>query len=183
MIDHFGLLAPIYERFIKPPDVSSLTDLLELPASGWLLDAGGGTGRISKALLAYHDKIVVADESIKMLRQVGNERIARTCGVSEALPFPDGFFDRILMVDAFHHLADQGESARELFRVLKPGGLLVIEEPDIRSFSVKLIALAEKLLLMRSHFRSGEQIAGLFPQTGLARVERVLSTVRVVVRK
>ena len=50
-----------------------------------------------------------------------------------------------------------------MFRVLKPGGLLVIEEPDIRTFGVKLIAIAEKLLLMRSHFLAPEEITNLFP--------------------
>ena len=58
------------------------------------------------------------------------------------------------MVDALHHVIHQGQTAREMYRVLKPGGRIVIEEPDIRKFGVKLIAVAEKLLLMRSHFLS-----------------------------
>jgi len=40
--------------------------------------------------------------------------------------------------------------------------LIVIQEPDIRKFSIKLIALAEKIALMRSHFLSSAEIAGLF---------------------
>jgi demethylmenaquinone methyltransferase/2-methoxy-6-polyprenyl-1,4-benzoquinol methylase len=67
------------------------------------------------------------------------------------------------MVDALHHVIHHADSAREMFRVLKPGGVLVIEEPDIRTFGVKLIALGEKLLLMRSHFLTPDQILGLFP--------------------
>ena len=66
------------------------------------------------------------------------------------------------MVDALHHVIHHADSAREMFRVLKPGGILVIEEPDIRTFGVKLIALAEKLLLMRSHFLAPDQIMKLF---------------------
>jgi hypothetical protein len=38
----------------------------------------------------------------------------------------------------------------------------VIEEPDIRTCAVKLVALGEKLALMRSHFLSPIQIASLF---------------------
>lgn len=68
------------------------------------------------------------------------------------------------MVDALHHVIDHADSAREMLRVLKPGGVLVIEEPDIRTFGVKLIALAEKLLLMRSHFLAPNEIAKLFAE-------------------
>jgi demethylmenaquinone methyltransferase/2-methoxy-6-polyprenyl-1,4-benzoquinol methylase len=81
---------------------------------------------------------------------------------AEALPFPDNSFERILMVDAFHHLIDQPAAAGELWRALKPGGTLVIEEPDIRKWPVKVVALAEKIALMRSHFRSPDRILNLF---------------------
>jgi demethylmenaquinone methyltransferase/2-methoxy-6-polyprenyl-1,4-benzoquinol methylase len=66
------------------------------------------------------------------------------------------------MVDALHHVIDQQQTADELWRVLKPGGRLVIEEPDIRAWSVKLIAAFEKLALMRSHFLAPPQVVSLF---------------------
>ena len=47
------------------------------------------------------------------------------------------------MVDALHHVADQEATIRELWRLLKPGGRIIIEEPDIRRFEVKLLALIE----------------------------------------
>jgi demethylmenaquinone methyltransferase/2-methoxy-6-polyprenyl-1,4-benzoquinol methylase len=41
---------------------------------------------------------------------------------------------------------------------VSPGGRLIIEEPDIRTFPVKIIALFEKITLMRSHFLTPLQI-------------------------
>jgi demethylmenaquinone methyltransferase/2-methoxy-6-polyprenyl-1,4-benzoquinol methylase len=66
------------------------------------------------------------------------------------------------MMDALHHVRDQHLTASELWRVLTPGGRIVIVEPDIRKPMVKIIALGEKLLLMRSHFLSSGGIASLF---------------------
>jgi ubiquinone/menaquinone biosynthesis C-methylase UbiE len=85
-------------------------------------------------------------------------------------------------VDALHHVVHHADSAREMFRVLKPGGLLVIEEPDIRTFGVKLIALAEKLLLMRSHFLSPDQIVELFT-LGKKNIRAEDGTAWVIIRK
>lgn len=69
---------------------------------------------------------------------------------------------RIVMVDALHHVEDQQHTLKELWRILKPGGRLVIEEPDIQKFPVKIVALAEKVALMRSHFLTAAQVASIF---------------------
>jgi len=52
--------------------------------------------------------------------------------------------------------------AGELWRVLAPGGRILIVEPDIRKVYAKLIAIGEKLLLMRSHFLTEGEITSLF---------------------
>jgi demethylmenaquinone methyltransferase/2-methoxy-6-polyprenyl-1,4-benzoquinol methylase len=159
--DHFDFIAPLFSGVTY----SSITTMLEqaaLPTSGRVLDAGGGTGRVASAIREHAGEVVVADPSLGMLRHADRTQLELACSNSEALPFPNGSFDRIIMVDALHHVVNQVQTAREMYRVLKPGGCIVIEEPDIRTFGVKLIAVAEKLLLMRSHFLSPQQIVDLF---------------------
>ena len=159
-LNHFDLLAPVYDLLIKSPGSERLAQMADLPISGRLLDAGGGTGRIAEGLVERVDRVVVSDSSLQMLRQARSKKgLDLVGGETERLPFPDGAFERVVMVDAFHHLADQARSLAELWRVLMPGGLLVIEEPDIRRIAVKLVALAEKLTLFRSHFIPAERIA------------------------
>ena len=160
--DHFDVIAPIYAR-VTYSSLEKMRELAGLPVNGRLLDIGGGTGRVASALLDDVDEVIIADVSMGMLKQTHRSTLKPVCSHSESLPFPDSFFDRVIMVDALHHVIDQPASAHEMLRVLKPGGRIVIEEPDINSFAVKLIALAEKLLLMRSHFLSPLRIASLFP--------------------
>ena len=163
MFDHFNFLAPIYDRVIKPKPPERLTELVNINPTGNLLDVGGGTGRISQFFSGQTEQIVVVDLSFQML---GKSQLKNgLCPInshSEKLPFQDHSFDRIIMVDALHHVCDQAQTAQELWRVIKPGGRIVIEEPDIHTGGVKLIALAEKLALMRSHFLSGQEIRELF---------------------
>lgn len=162
-IDHFGIIAPFYDRAIPVRQVEKIVQIIGLPVEGSLLDAGGGTGRVSAMLRPYVSQVVVSDLSIKMLRQAqSKDELYLSCAHTECLPFPDDYFERVIMIDALHHVCDHTETAQEMWRVLKPGGRIVIEEPDIRQLSVKLVALAEKVALMRSHFISPQKIANLF---------------------
>ncbi len=173
IIDHFSFIAPYYDRVFKPGQPTDLIALADLPVDGIVLDAGGGTGRIAQFLRSQAARVVVADLSIEMLTQAqAKNGLLTTCSHTEWLPFKDHSFERIIMIDALHHVCDQGRTALELWRLVKPGGRIVIEEPDVRTWGVKLLALAEKMLGMRSHFLSPPDIGGLFDGKGRVFVER-----------
>lgn len=163
IIDHFGIIAPFYDRVIPVRYAEKIIQMSGLPVAGAVLDAGGGTGRVAEVVKPLAAQTVVSDLSIKMLRQAQmKEGLGLACSHTECLPFVEGYFERVIMIDALHHVCDHAETARELWRVLKPGGWIVIVEPDINQFSVKLVALGEKVALMRSHFISPKKIAALF---------------------
>jgi ubiquinone/menaquinone biosynthesis C-methylase UbiE len=164
MKDHFRLLAPIYDRFAGMlPDRNSWYELLRLPTVGRMLDAGGGTGRVSFPLHEAVDGLCICDFSLSMLRQAKKKGdLSAVRARVEQLPFPDDSFARIIVADAFHHFFDQRDAIHELQRILEPGGRLVIEEPDIRRFPVKLAALIEKIIGMESRFAPPEEIRDMF---------------------
>jgi len=163
--DHFDLLAPLYDRVINKYKPEKLSGFVKLPIKGRILDAGGGTGRVAQWLNVDSSQIVVVDLSHSMLRQAVIKRgLVSVCSQTEALPFVDCSFERIVMVDALHHVFDQGATAEELWRLIEPGGKIIIEELNISVLGVKLVAAAEKFALMRSRFLSSSQIADLFPE-------------------
>jgi|WetSurSiteA1Bulk_404760.scaffolds.fasta_scaffold00610_3 ubiquinone/menaquinone biosynthesis C-methylase UbiE len=184
-INHFDFLAPLYDRLIKPVDPTKMSKLVGLPVRGNLLDVGGGTGRISYSLRDMITDIVIVDSSIGMLTQARRKGSFITiCSNSEELPFKNESFTRVIMVDALHHVIDYRATANELWRVVIPGGRIVIEEPNIQKLTIKYVALMEKLALMRSHFISPIQIKDTFCYPNAStRIESEGTTSWIVIEK
>jgi demethylmenaquinone methyltransferase/2-methoxy-6-polyprenyl-1,4-benzoquinol methylase len=156
--EHFDFISPIYDLIFGRRIDREIVTFIEPDPDDILLDVGGGTGRVSVLFESLTDHVYILDSSINMLRQAFKKGLAGLAGESETLPFHDESFDKVIIVDAFHHVRHHQATLDELWRVLKKGGRLIIEEPDIKNWLVKGIALGEKLLLMRSHFHSPEQI-------------------------
>lgn len=163
MIDHFSWLAPVYEWFIPPPDPDEYLKFLNPDPSFRLLDAGGGTGRVAMQLKSVYAQIIVADVNRKMLHQaIQKPGLQSVNGHIETLPFSNESFHHVIVIDALHHFCDHQESLEEIIRVLKPGGKLLIHEPDIQKLHVKIIAFFEKIALMRSQFLAPVEIQNIF---------------------
>lgn len=163
----FDLLGPLYDHLFSIRDSEHLHGPLKLPASGWLLDLGGGTGRSSIGLAGQVDQILICDLSMAMLQSAQKKGLTHLVQASATdLPFAADSFERIMVIDALHHMPDQQNTVGEMTRLLKPGGRMLIEEPDIRLFIVKLIALAEKLMLMKSKFHTPTEIQSMAKEYG-----------------
>lgn len=164
----FNVVAPLYDRLMSRPDAGPLAEALGLPVDGLLLDAGGGTGRVSRLLASWVGGVVVCDASRQMLARTRPAGLEAVQGHAERLPFADNAFARVLVVDALHHFRRQREALGELVRVLAPGGRLLVAEPDVAHTGVRLIALAERLALMDSHFLPPAEVAAMLAAEGAA---------------
>ncbi len=163
---HFNFIAPLYDKVFGSMLHERIIEHLDARAGDLLLDIGGGTGRVSQHLAQAGVKVVVIDPSPGMLAGAQAKGLSGARALAEQLPFASNSIPRILIVDAFHHFARQELAARELVRVLQPGGRLVIEEPDLRTRSTRIIAILEKIALMQTHFMEPPAMAALFEAQG-----------------
>jgi SAM-dependent methyltransferase len=100
------------------------------PASN-VLDAGCGPGELMK-LLADQYRIIgidVSDRAVTFARRNGLSLIVR--GDLEHLPFAQDIFDAVVSLDVLYHadIGDDGRALREIRRVLRPGGWLILNLP------------------------------------------------------
>ena len=107
---------------------------LGLPAGARVLDVGCGTGANGPVLAAQGRFAVGIDASPVPLGLAGTgERghAARLRGDATRLPFADASFDLVVALDVLEHLIDDTGAAREMRRVLKPGGALIVFVPAL----------------------------------------------------
>jgi demethylmenaquinone methyltransferase/2-methoxy-6-polyprenyl-1,4-benzoquinol methylase len=104
-----------------------------------VLDLAGGTGDLTKKfskIVGPSGKVVLADINSSML-EVGRERLTNQGYVgnieyvqanAQFLPFEDNTFDVITIAFGLRNVTDKDEALRSMFRVLKPGGRLLVLE-------------------------------------------------------
>jgi len=127
---------PLQVFFFKPAHRMLLANLTA--ADRRVLDIGCGTGRFAASVLEHYPETHVwgVDLSDGMLRQcstrcqAANGRLHVVQGDSERLPFADDSFDVVTCTHSFHHYPHQQRVVSEMYRVLRPGGRLLILDGD-----------------------------------------------------
>jgi SAM-dependent methyltransferase len=107
---------------------------------GRALDLGAGQGAISQALRDRGFEVTATDVNTSQFRASGV-----TClktDLNRPLPFSEGSFDLVMAVEILEHLESPRGLLREIFRVLRPGGLAVVTTPNITSFPSRVLFLA-----------------------------------------
>jgi ubiquinone/menaquinone biosynthesis C-methylase UbiE len=102
-----------------------------------VLDAGCGTGGLIRRLAPRHAAWRWTGVDLEPVACVlARERVGAAAEIREAsvtaLPFGDGTFDAVVSADVLYHVDDDAAALREFFRVLRPGGVAVINVPAYR---------------------------------------------------
>lgn len=124
-----------------------------------VLDAAAGQGYFSKKLseLGY-DVYPIDKDPINF--KVDELNCIRS-DLNDSLPYDDAFFDIVLSVETIEHLENTYLFINEIYRVLKPGGLLIITTPNVTNiFSrIKFLINGRFWMFGKHIFESGYHIS------------------------
>ena len=96
-----------------------------------LLDAGCGTGWFSKLACQRGARVTSMDLGEKLLSKVALKcQSQRVIGSILDMPFDDNSFDIIISSEVIEHVPEPAKALKELFKVLKPGGKLILTTPN-----------------------------------------------------
>jgi len=127
-----------------------------------LFDIGGGTGVLTEYFAQGFGEVAIVEPNARRRRYGEKRRPALRFhdARAEHLPFAAASFDCVTAVGSFHHVKDQAAAANEAFRVLRPGGRIVIFEYNEAKGS--------------GHRRSFDMVAGHLHFMGPGHLEAIL---------
>jgi ubiquinone/menaquinone biosynthesis C-methylase UbiE len=170
-----------YENWFTTP-IGSLVKRVEWelilvllrPGPGeFLLDAGCGTGIFTMDMLSCGARVVGLDLSLPMIRRAGqkarNSRLQIISADLLNLPFPENSFDKAVSITALEFIPDARKAVKELFRVTRSGGPVVVATLNSQSpwaESRREEGRKGHPLFSKAFFRSPEELAALAPAKG-----------------
>ncbi|MGC8786948.1 MAG: methyltransferase domain-containing protein [Anaerolineae bacterium] len=95
-----------------------------------ILDVGCGLGTYMKKLRAFSNDVYGVDIDPEKVAQAQEQLEHVYLAPAEELPFPEEYFDVVLLHEVLEHVTDDRQAVQEAYRVAKPGGRLVIFVPN-----------------------------------------------------
>lgn len=164
-------------RLVRQVEGDLVREFLRPEPGEIILDAGCGTGIFTTDFLDAGTKVVGLDISRPMLRRARQKTVDMPLEAVQAdmiyLPFADNVFDKTVSITALEFIADAGAAVRELFRVTRPGGVIVAAtlnslSPWAARRSVKTTQ-GQRHVLEKAYYRSGRDLMDLVPVPGISK--------------
>ena len=170
--DYYSAANLAVPQFIATRANEIVSDLSFVRQNGRMLDIGFGSGVIMDAAKAQGWEpfgLEVSAPAIDHARQKGFEVFH---GLLEEAAYPDGYFDLVTASEILEHLPDPAETLREIFRILRPGGLFWGTTPSASGISSRLMGSAWSMVTPPDHSQlfSPAAVRKMFQHAGFSDV-------------
>jgi SAM-dependent methyltransferase len=152
-VQRAGHRVVMWHAFSRPP----LSTLTRVPP-GDVLDVGCGRGDQGAELLRRGWQVVGIDPSEQACAVARSRGVQASPGMLASAPLEEESFDAVLMNHSLEHVSDPRGDLARVFRLLRPGGLLVASMPNFASWQRKRFGpswYALDLPRHRTHFTPG----------------------------
>jgi ubiquinone/menaquinone biosynthesis C-methylase UbiE len=159
---------------VKKYEAELILDLLKPSPGETILDAGCGTGVFTVDILSFGARVIGIDISPPMLlraaQKAGGYSFQTVLADISSLPFSENVFDKVVSVTALEFIENGKAALRELFRVSKRRGTIVVATLNSLSpWATRRMAQAAKghILFHEAIFRSPEELRSMTPVDGV----------------
>lgn len=116
---------------------ASYRQMVEVNSSAWLLDCGcrEGINTIELAQIVQAQRVIGLDYNLRALKQASSRGIIPLqADLNNSIPLVNSSIDVIIATDVLEHLVDPYNFVREMYRVLRPEGYLLLDTPNLASW-------------------------------------------------
>ena len=125
----------------------------------------GDVGQLGKRIRAFGVQVTILEHSHRdevCFSHVMNENCTVVRGQLEYMPFNDNYFDKIIVLDYLNHTADCKKSIKEIYRVLKQDGEVIVEDLNLKDIKVKLKYFKHRICGENIHYNYPSEIQNIF---------------------
>lgn len=125
----------------------------------------GKVGELGKRIRAFGVQVTILEDCHRdkiSMSHVMNENCTVVSGQLEYMPFKDNYFDKIIVLDCLNHTSNYSKSVKEINRVLKYNGEVIIEDLNLKDIKVKLEYFKHRICGDNASYKYPNEVENIF---------------------